>query len=151
MHEKDEGSMGEDIAQLSSGKLRGWVGGRSIKLKYPSTESPCKKCRILGLEIKIHVYWVPVTGKKFPQTGGTRTSAELSQQMSYQMLPSWKFHLPHICRFVFVTAEPVWGKIFFEASCLPKTVFTMPRLIKWVFLGWWLFLDCVVGWCAQIR
>lgn len=62
--------MGEDTAQLSNGKLKGWVVGRSIN--YPSTESPCKKCGILGLEIKIHVYPMPGTGKKFPQLGGNK-------------------------------------------------------------------------------
>lgn len=43
------------------------------------------------------------------------------------------------------------GRYSCVASCLPGSAFTMPRLIKWIFLGWWLFLDCVVGWYAQIR
>lgn len=66
-------------------------------------------------------------------------------------VPSSKFCLPHtagLCLFLWSLSE---GRYYCAASCLPGSALNMPRLIKWVFLGWCLFLDCVVGWYAQIR
>lgn len=66
-------------------------------------------------------------------------------------VPSWKFYLPHTAGLYLSLRSLSEGRYSSAASCLPGSTFNMPRLIKWVFFRWWLFLDCVVGWYAQIR